>query len=326
MTVAQSLESAFSICGKVIRVEASEAALFDAACRFLSGFHFGEGAPDAADVVLHVDRDPPRSPLQGTTFSLPHGTAHHSPEQLRLEVCGSVVCTHSAKPSVVRVSFAEETRTRPGSMINVFSYAMQLVLRRLLLFDLHAAVVVSPAGTGVVIVGGSGAGKSTLTLNLIASGWRYLTDDMVVLDAARAPVAAQALRRLFALRRNEVAHLIDETSAAWGTPVLSDPTKNRLDAFSLFGDRFVPEIAPRRLLFPHLAAGASRLEPLGSDAAMVELLKASPWAVYDETTAGAHVRCLAALAAQCDSYRLVAGPDLLEPGAAAAFLEAKVAA
>lgn len=45
----------------------------------------------------------------------------------------------------------------------------------------HAGVVASPAG-GIVIPGASGAGKSTLVAALCFSGFRYLSDELAVID------------------------------------------------------------------------------------------------------------------------------------------------
>ncbi|MHC4235066.1 MAG: hypothetical protein ACYSUQ_08105 [Planctomycetota bacterium] len=47
--------------------------------------------------------------------------------------------------------------------------------------QLHAAVMVR-AGCGVLFAAGSGAGKSTLAAGLLARGWRYLSDEIALID------------------------------------------------------------------------------------------------------------------------------------------------
>jgi hypothetical protein len=64
---------------------------------------------------------------------------------------------------------------------NFWAFGLLKLLRPLGLFSLHAAGVVAPKGLGVLIIGASGSGKSTLTLTLIRQGWKYLSDDAVLL-------------------------------------------------------------------------------------------------------------------------------------------------
>ena len=52
-------------------------------------------------------------------------------------------------------------------------------------------------GEGVLLVGPSGSGKSTLAIGLIRAGWRYLSDDAVLLRHGSQGVEALACRRSF---------------------------------------------------------------------------------------------------------------------------------
>jgi hypothetical protein len=47
---------------------------------------------------------------------------------------------------------------------------------------IHAGAVSTPAGEGVLIVGGSGSGKTTLTAGLVRRGFAYLSDDAGAID------------------------------------------------------------------------------------------------------------------------------------------------
>src|SRR5258705_8620687 len=83
------------------------------------------------------------------------------------------------------------------------SFAICAALRRYGLFELHSAAVASPgAQTGVMIIGPSGSGKSTLTLQLAAAGWRYLSDDELLLSLSENEVKARSFRRPFAITEN----------------------------------------------------------------------------------------------------------------------------
>jgi hypothetical protein len=75
-----------------------------------------------------------------------------------------------------------------GSELNrvVIDGAIDRVPGRLLL---HAGAV-ERGGVVVAIAGDSGRGKSTLTARLVQRGWSYLTDEVVVLDAASLDVVS----------------------------------------------------------------------------------------------------------------------------------------
>lgn len=49
--------------------------------------------------------------------------------------------------------------------------------------QLHAAGMVRD-GVGVILAGGPGSGKSTLAAALLARGWRYCSDDLILIDPA----------------------------------------------------------------------------------------------------------------------------------------------
>jgi hypothetical protein len=57
------------------------------------------------------------------------------------------------------------------------------------LLVLHASVVERPGGGAVAFIGRVGAGKSTLATCLARRGWRILSDDRLILDAAHRAFA-----------------------------------------------------------------------------------------------------------------------------------------
>lgn len=64
-------------------------------------------------------------------------------------------------------------------------------------YVLHAAGLVAENGDAYVVLGASGQGKSTLALAAVASGWRLLSDDLVVIrQGALGPEACGIARRV----------------------------------------------------------------------------------------------------------------------------------
>ncbi len=80
---------------------------------------------------------------------------------------------------------------------NFWVFALLKLLRPSGIYGLHAAGLVAEDGTGVLVVGQSGSGKSTLAIALVRRGWRYLSDDAVLLRSRPEGVEALALRRHF---------------------------------------------------------------------------------------------------------------------------------
>jgi hypothetical protein len=201
---------------------------------------------------------------------------------------------------------------------------LQAALRRAGVYDLHAAGALDPkTQTGALFVGASGSGKTTLTLRLAACGWRYLSDDMVVLRETPAGLEVEGLRRLFAVAAKSIAATgLEQVGAVLGPPVASDPSKRRLEPEAVFPEGRAVRCTPRALFFPRVTdANVSSVGPLTGREAMQRLVRACPWATYDAPVAPEYLRVLARLARQCRAYELRAGRDLLaEPARAADLL------
>jgi hypothetical protein len=312
--------AAYGIADRILRVEATDAHAAAAADHFLSSFHLERlldpaHARDASSVVrVHSQLPTPRAPRDWTSFDVAHGRCFSRDGKLLLDVCDSVVAVGSPSREIVEVWFGQRARAQhPTAIVNVWSYALQAALRRALLFDLHAACLVSPQGRGYLFAGTSGSGKSTLTVQLAARGWSYLSDDMVLLRERDERIEARGLRRLFSLSE-EAAHACNVSGLceSLGTPVASDPSKRRLEPSSVFPGARAENCFPDRILFPRVTDEAvSRTRELSTSETMARLIKLCPWAGYDDVTARDYLRVLAALARQTRARELEAGRDLL---------------
>ncbi|HEX9918947.1 MAG TPA: hypothetical protein VGA87_07260, partial [Pyrinomonadaceae bacterium] len=260
--------------------------------------------------------EPPPLPPGCQTFEVPRGYCHANGDEHFLDIDESRVAVYPATSAQVCVWLGTSAHAcHPVAIINTLSYAVQAALRRAGLYVLHAAGVVEPeTGAGMIVVGNSNSGKSSLTIRLAGAGWRYLSDDMLVLAEERDSVEAWALRRVFSVSPESFARSgLGGMEAALGAPVNSDPSKRKLEPRVMFPDSFVESCQPRVLLFPTLTGEASsRVEKLSSGEAMARLIRQCPWASYDGGTAREHLHALGRLAKQSISYSLNAGLDLLE--------------
>ena len=223
---------------------------------------------------------------------------------LYLELGGAVVQLVNGSSVMVDVSFAELPQLGDPLLGRAASFAVCAGLRRYGLFDMHGAgVVETGSGNGVLIIGPSGSGKSTLTMQLVASGWSYLSDDELLLSLEEGVVEARGFRSFFAVSEA-------------GTKL-----KHCFEPEVVFGSKRTAQVYPRSLIFTHLNdESQSELRNLTQAETMTRLIRACPWATYDKSIAGANLELLSALARQAHGYNLSAGRDLLDPVFAASFI------
>jgi hypothetical protein len=191
----------------------------------------------------------------------------------------------------------------PAVLARAASFAVCAALRRFGLFELHAAGMINPdTERGVLIIGPSGSGKSTLALQLVKSGWPYLSDDELLLTLADGEVEARGFRSFFAVNEGGDFKTCFEPDAALGS-------ERRLSA------------VPGVLLFTSLSGKErTRSRRLTQAETMTRLLRACPWATYDTAVAAPNIELLSKLARQTSAFDLFAGTDLLKPRFAADLL------
>ena len=297
---------------------------------YLSPCAGADGSPADLRLIISTAAAPPPLPAGLQQFDVPGGVCHADGHRYFLDVCGSRVAVAAPESRLVSVWFGTDASTASGerALITVMVYALHAALRRLGLYDLHAAAAVEPeSGAGFVFPGTSGSGKTSLSIRLAAAGWRYLSDDMLAVSECVEGVEMFPLRQPFQTDAAALAGCeLPRLEEALGVRIQNDPDKRKLNPRILFPGRFVPRALPRVLCFPSVAGeGRSRVEPLGQAEAMTRLIRMCPWARYDAAAAPAHLRLLARLARQCKTYALDAGRDIFDDPASAARLLAPLA-
>jgi hypothetical protein len=139
----------------------------------------------------------------------------------------------------------------------------------------HAGGVVNPRnGKAWLLVGDARSGKSTTTANLVVAGWRYLSDDYVLLRrGASREIVVEGWPGDFHLdegwgshRPTGVRHNVDETQFAEESRQLVAPLGG--------------------LLFPEVQrAGETAVQDIACADALARLIRQSPWLLADPGSA-----------------------------------------
>ncbi len=194
-----------------------------------------------------------------------------------------------------------------------WSFGLLKMIRPLGYFTLHGAGLIAPDGDGVLVIGPSGSGKSTLALGLIRHGWRYLSDDGLLLHSFNDQVQALALRKHFyvdssTISKNNDLPLDEEIADRTGG-------HKRRVCFekTLFGRQHSSCCVPRTLIRTRIVHEAhSSLVPLSQAVVVKELLEGSGPQLFDRTTMPQQFQILNDLAGQSRCFELRAGGDILD--------------
>ena len=206
--------------------------------------------------------------------------------------------------------------------ITLIIHGVLLLLRRRAFYPLHAAAVTN-GDYGVLFVAESDGGKSTLALSLVMQGWKYLSDDSILLRPNVSYVEALPLRRDFGLDEEAVRY-VPAMARHW-RPFFTDERKRRVDMASLFPGQAANSSTPRLLVFPRIVnEGESRLTPIGRMDALSLLMQQSSLLALEPGVTTAHLDVLGRLVRQAISYQLTAGRDLRDDPALLPHLLARI--
>lgn len=178
-------------------------------------------------------------------------------------------------------------------------------------YPLHAAAL-TRGEDGVLISAPSGQGKTTAALTLIQSGWSYLSDDMILLHREDRGVRASSYRRSFSLTEETVARFPALAGEKWpASPGLRN--KLRVEPDLVFPGSFRRSTRPRLIVFPQRAESLSRFEAVPARTVYGALItQSSVFASRARSMQQDYLEVLAALTRQCEAYKLLNGPDLLQ--------------
>jgi hypothetical protein len=310
----------YQIADRVLAVETDADWATRLAEAYLSGLHLSPSLGyDTGPAHLRlkiITQPPPPLPVKLQSFKVPGGVCYRNHQSYYLEVKGSRVAVGPKDSKQVEIWLGDSAHARAkSSIITTMAYAVPAALRRIGLYDLHAAALIEPeSGCCFVFPGTSRSGKTSLSLRLAASGWQYLSDDAVVISEGEKAVEVRGLRRPFQTSADSLGSCeLPRLDDALGVTIPNDPEKRRLDPEVLFPGQFATSGQPGVLCFPVVAGESeSRLAEISRADAMMRLIDMCPWSNYDTSAAPKHLHVLGQLVRQCKTYTLQAGRDIFD--------------
>lgn len=160
----------------------------------------------------------------------------------------------------------------------------------------HAAVPVDADGRAWLLVGDTHAGKSTTCANLLQAGWRFVSDDHVILRTVEGGIEAEGWPRPF--------HLDEGWES--GAPL---HRRGTTDPHARWPGQWVRTAPLAGLLFPRVEADRpTALERVSAAEALGRLMRQSPWLLADRGAAR-QILALLQAAAELPSWSLRLGLD-----------------
>lgn len=304
----------FELAGHVFLIDCLDAWSGSAASRLVNSWLVDPCSSfrPVPDYIIRVRSgiSPPPIPVGLEQFEISDGGICHSDGQIIYAALErSLVAVDSAK-SEVNVWIDSRYKLASRTLSQILSQACGFAWRRCQLFLLHSAGVIMPGQDKTLLIAGeSGSGKSTLTLQLAAAGWKFLSDDSVLLTKQSQGIETRGLRKCFALTSATMAAVPLVTAQASASGL---PWKRRISPEHLFPQGQIKSAFAGAIIFPRVThEPESRISRLDPSETMRRLMRISPWACYDKPTASANLKVFASLARETAAYDLFTGQDLL---------------
>lgn len=177
------------------------------------------------------------------------------------------------------------------------------------LFYLHAAGLWHN-GIGYLISGDGGCGKTTSALNLVRSGFDYVSDDSLLMDAQNSTIRVYPWYRDF--------HLAPDLCRRYGeldglaVEHQSEADKVSVDVSQYFQGSYRHWIEPDVIIFPSIRSHPTSVVSSLSHTEMFTRLMKQILLASDPVTAERQLETIKTLVGQTHGFELLGGRDLLE--------------
>jgi hypothetical protein len=177
------------------------------------------------------------------------------------------------------------------------------------LYSLHSAALYSN-GVGYLVSGESGSGKTTTSLSMVSEGFKYVSDDALLLEETNGDIMVHSMFNTFNIDRDLAEHFPDVVKEE-DIP-LKKGAKVSVNISEIFPDSFIPYLRPDVIIFPRITSDRkSRVYPIGKMDVYARLLKQTVLAVDNEASRN-QLKAIERLVKQTRGFDLLSGRDIYE--------------
>ncbi|MBI5664181.1 MAG: hypothetical protein HZC49_03680 [Nitrospirae bacterium] len=177
------------------------------------------------------------------------------------------------------------------------------------LYSLHSSALYHN-GTGYLFSGDSGSGKTSAALGLVAHGFKYVSDDVVLLEEVKGEIIAHSLTKTFNIDRllgSRFPGIVKEENLP-----SESGAKVTVNIEQVVPGSFVPRLRPDVMIFLKITSnGKSRIDPLNQFEVFRALLKQTLLAADKEVSQN-QIQTLGKLVRQVRGFELLRGRDICE--------------
>jgi hypothetical protein len=221
---------------------------------------------------------------------------------------GSVVCLDPARRKA-KGYLREEVLRRSAKLFALIGAPFADILKYNALYSLHSAALYSN-GVGYLFSGESGSGKTTTTLSLVCNGFKYVSDDSLLLEDIDGEIIAHSLTKTFNVDRD----LAGRFSGVVREEILpaGRGTKTPVHIDQHIPDSFIPHLRPDVVVFLKIIPEKkSNIYPLNQVEVFRRLLKQTVLAADKEVSQN-QIKTLGRLVRQVRGFELLSGRDIYE--------------
>ncbi len=183
------------------------------------------------------------------------------------------------------------------------------LLKRQRLYSLHSAALYSN-GVGYLVSGESGSGKTTTSLCMVSEGFKYVSDDALLLEETNGDIMAHSMFNTFNIDRDLAEHfpcVVKEEDIP-----IKKGAKVSVNISEIFPDSFIPYLRPDVIIFPRITSDRkSQVYPIGQMEVYARLLQQTVLAVDNDVSRN-QLKAIERLVKQTQGFDLLSGRDIYE--------------
>ncbi|MEW6601380.1 MAG: hypothetical protein AB1499_10465 [Nitrospirota bacterium] len=304
-------QSSYTIQGVNLHLQCDQR-LYSKISKYLNYFYAGKLRPNIKPLTynLSIKKDPPPVPVTAVaSLKAEYMTFYRDGADSYYTLHNGSIIRFSPLTGTAEGFIRKESLNDTARLLSFIGAPISENLKFNSLYCFHSAAL-EKNGVGYLFSGDSGSGKTTTTLSLVSAGFKYVSDDVVLLEETDEGIVANSMTKTFNVDRVSIGRYSDLASKV----TLPDEKgiKTSIDMSRLVPGSFINYLRPDVIVFlkRHLR-GRSRIVPLNQMEVFGRLLKQSVLSSNREISRQ-QLQFFGKLVRQVRGFELLSGQDIFE--------------